>query len=259
MVFMWFCCLLLSPSKWMYAEPKEVPKLGRRLGEYAGRTVGKMQRWRREVLDFAEKTDMVKTHEELRHTMRQLERIRAEMRSSVDVFSGRGMEQFSDGRRREEKHHSKPRYDGKGTGVDGRYSQRESDGPQVESMVEGMRGQSLIVENNQGRQTFQHVIEKIHGVTSEKKGEKKEQQQRHNTDTWRETGHGQHHEGKGSTSSLGIEQWPISATQAGLIPDRSKEMLSGSLMLMDAVQEERVASMARDFFSGHGRDDQDAK
>ena len=66
--------------------PKEVPKMGRMLGKYVGMGVGKMQKMRRYVEDYAEKHDVQGVQEELEMTVKQLERIRAEVRSSVDVL-----------------------------------------------------------------------------------------------------------------------------------------------------------------------------
>lgn len=188
--------------------PKELPRIGRMLGFHAGRAVGYLQKMRSEVFQLAEKTDMVKVHEEMQETMHQLNAIRAELKDSVNVFgvaAARG---------------NRP----------GQWSSR--------------RGTEAYEMNNETRRQ-----DRTRNAAEAVVPDHMDSINNNSIEDGRYTGE----KGPG-TSSLGGQYSsddqsfvvPVSASAAGLVPKRGM-VPTGSEILFDALQEERVARNAAEF------------
>jgi Sec-independent protein translocase protein TatA len=178
--------------------PKELPKIGRMLGFQAGRAVGYLQKVRSEVFQLAEKTDMVKVHEEIQETMHQLNAIRAELKESVNVFGV--------------------------TAVRGNRS--------GQSMVAGRRTRGLDDTNNETEKQHDNVNSINYGSDTGYKEENNVPGLRNIT-------------GESRTGDQSF-MLPVSASAVGLVPKRGK-VPTGSEVLFDALQEERVARNAAEF------------
>ena len=185
--------------------PKELPKIGRMLGFQAGRAVGYLQKVRSEVFQLAEKTDMVKVHEEIQETMHQLNAIRAELKDSVNVFGVTAVRGNRSGQ----------------TVVAGRRT-----GGLTETNNETDRQDRATVVARDNVNSINYVNDDTKYNIKEKKGPRKP------TGEYR----------AGDLSFM----LPVSASAAGLVPKRGK-VPTGSEMLFDALQEERVGRHAAEF------------
>eukprot|EP00890_Picochlorum_soloecismus_P000701 jgi/Picsp_1/1631/NSC_05106-R1_sec-independent protein translocase protein tatb-like protein len=188
--------------------PKELPKIGRMMGFQAGRAVGYLQKMRSEVFQLAEKTDMVKVHEEIQETMHQLNAIRAELKDSVNVFGVSAVRGNPPGQSASRR----------GAGGNASNEAREQDRDHATVVVPDHvihDGVDSIKNDSDGDEGY--TGGKVPGTRASE----------HSTDD----------------HSFIL---PVSASAAGLVPKRG-DVPTGSEMLFDALQEERVARNAAEF------------
>ncbi|GAB4816326.1 hypothetical protein N2152v2_003372 [Parachlorella kessleri] len=67
--------------------PNELPRMGRTLGRFTGRATGLLYKMRARMFQFAEDTEVNKLHEEMRATMYQLSSIREELRGGINFMN----------------------------------------------------------------------------------------------------------------------------------------------------------------------------
>ncbi|KAK9819727.1 hypothetical protein WJX72_001678 [[Myrmecia] bisecta] len=70
--------------------PKDLPKVARAAGRLTGQAASYVSTARSRMLTFAEETELTKLHQEMQESMHQLQAIRAELRSGVNLMNPGG-------------------------------------------------------------------------------------------------------------------------------------------------------------------------
>jgi Sec-independent protein translocase protein TatA len=233
--FIFLKYILLMPSNCLYyilislsnfsAGPKELPRMGRALGKLTGRATGFIYRARAQLFDFAEKTELTKVQQELQMTMQQLQAIRNELQGGINILDpGPLTRQVLGG------------HGGSGGSL------RSSIGGLGTSSGNSNNSANLSVQ----RQQSNNLPFAASGAST---------MSRTTAAAAANVSLGSFQAPPSLPSPLlqqpqtySFEVLPISAAAAGLVPDRSHSIPAASEILADALQEEKVAHQALQFF-----------
>jgi hypothetical protein len=208
--------------------------MGRALGKLTGRATGFIYKARAQLFDFAEKSELTKVQQELQMTMQQLQAIRSELQGGINILDPGPLSRHILGRG--------------GTGAGGRGAGGILD---KSSSVENSNN-SANLSTQQQQSTLPFAAS---GVTAAAAAAAPREGI---------TAHGTSigsfqaavpvqaptplHQPLQQHQNQPFEVLPISAAAARLIPDRSQSKPTASEILADALQEEKVAHQARQFF-----------
>jgi len=219
------------------AGPKELPRMGRALGKLTGRATGFIYKARAQLFNFAEKTELTKVQQELQMTMQQLQAIRNELQGGINILDPGPMSRQILGRA-----------GGGGGGSAGGRGVGERVGKN--SSVENI-SKSTTLSSQQQQSNLPFAAS---GVAASAAAAPRENITATATDSrigsfqaaaqtqtllQQPLQQHQHHS---------VEVLPISAAAAGLVPDRSQLNPAASEILADALQEEKIAQQALQFF-----------
>lgn len=224
--------VVLGVGAWAFG-PKELPRLGRTLGRLTGRATGFLYKMRTQAFKFAEDTEISNLHQELQATMYQLNSIREELRGGLNIVNPGPVA-----------HHAIQMQPRARRGVDHTCTQSQATisgipAPQhfyLNSPTLPVEKHKLPASSSFAASTFQTNQEDFQTTHVSKKGSFNQ------ADVTNERCHADK-ECMGK-QSLYIE---VSAVSAGLAPERSKSMPTGSEIVLDALMEELVAHQAAAF------------
>ena len=243
-----------------FSGPKELPKAGRSLGRLTGHATGLLYRARAQLFQFAEKTELTKVQQEVQATMYQLQAIRSELQGGINILDPGPLTRKVLGAAAPSLQNNQP--------PDSPFSQQGNIGStpinRNKNPAMDMSFAANGVTSQQATyQSAQSSMPQSSDATSCKLADllvaAQPQpingpstlltEQRH--PTFDGSGSGTI-SADSSTDNDTLYVIPISAVQAGLVPDRIGSIPTGSEILSDALQEERVAHQARAFFKQQG-------
>lgn len=204
--------------------------MGRALGKLTGRATGFIYKARAQLFDFAEKTELTKVQHELQMTMQQLQAIRSELQGGINILDPGPLSRQILGRSG----------GAGGRGVGGILDRKGSDEHNNTSANLGTQQQQTNLPfAASGVATAAATRDTItKSGSSSSIGSFQAAAQTQTPPHQPLPRHNQHP----------FEVLPISAAAAGLLPDRSQSRPAASEILADALQEEKVAHQALQFF-----------
>jgi hypothetical protein len=201
--------------------------MGRALGKLTGRATGFIYKARAQLFDFAEKAELTKVQQELQMTMQQLQAIRSELQGGINILDPGPLSRQILGGGGGLRSSSIPSSSGNTNspsvgGGDGNKSHLKLDSQQNNLPFAASGATVQAATNPTATASMKSSLGSLHAVQSS------------------------------SVSPLHqntpFEVLPISAAAAGLVPDRSQSIPTASEILADALQEEKVAHQALQFF-----------
>ena len=238
--------------------------MGRALGRMTGRATGLLYRARAQLFDFAEKTELTKVQQELQATMYQLNAIRSELQGGINILDPGPLTRrvFMDGGS------STPSGSSSSSILGGnQQQQRSSNGepstsppPPISNSFRDMRNSSggggeglgfpsaaasaaastaaaapttpAGLQSSQSKPTA--AVQPVDLPRTPPPLLRSSETSTTPTTTM--------------STTVPFQVLPISAQSAGLVPDRTATAPTGSEILLDALQEEKVARQAQAFF-----------
>eukprot|EP00887_Chlorella_sp_A99_P008291 scaffold12.g8291.t1 len=228
--------LIVVAGAWVFG-PQDLPRIARVVGSLTGRATGTLYRARARLFQFAEDTEVTKLHQEVQATMYQLNAIRDELRGGINLMSPGPLAQrvlkiapLAGQASADAWQHAQQPQAGQEPWVPPRaWAQPPAAGPGPPSGT-GAAAQAPSFAAAPLLRAAPQAAPPAATAAPAASGQQQDGAR-----------------GQGTDEGPHPAQIPVSAVAAGLAPDRSAGMPSGSEVALDALMEELVARQALAF------------